>query len=390
MKCVYSFIMRILFRFSGILSLMLLLFVSASVSAQSSKNKKHVIIGYVGGYRGLYDTAMVDAKKLTHINYAFVIIKNNRAYLEHEKTDTVNFHNLVKLKKINPNLKLLISIGGWGGSHNFSDAVLTDTAREAFAASAIAIVKKYNFDGVDIDWEYPNDIGAGNIYRPEDKHNFTLMFQKLRLDLDTLEKQTGSKKLLTTAAGGFTRFLKLTEMGEASKYLDYVSLMTYDFAQDSLHIVLHHTNLYSSKGYKTLCSADIAVHDFMAAGVPADKLVVGVAFYGHTLAAADSQKMVLGAKTAAIRVRGVGGGYTFIKDSLINQKGYKYYRDKDAYAPYLYNADLRQFITFDDEWSVKNKCKYVKKNNLAGVMFWEYSSDRKEYLLKEINKDLTF
>jgi chitinase len=134
----------------------------------------------------------------------------------------------------------------------------------------------------------------------------------------------------------------------------------------------------------------MAVHDFMAAGVPANKLVVGVAFYGHTLAAADSQKMVLGAKTAAIRIRGGGGGYTFIKDSLINKKGYKYYRDKDAYAPYLYNADLRQFITFDDEWSVKNKCKYVKQNGLAGVMFWEYSSDKKEYLLKEIDKDLDF
>ena len=120
--------MKIFFRLSGILSLVLVLFVSIPVSAQSSKNKKHVVIGYVGGYHGLYDTTMVDAKKLTHINYAFVVIKNNRAYLEHEKTDTVNFHNLVKLKKINPNLKLLISIGGWGGSHNFSDAVLTDSS----------------------------------------------------------------------------------------------------------------------------------------------------------------------------------------------------------------------------------------------------------------------
>src|SRR3569623_715405 len=262
---------------------------------------------------------MVDPKKLTHINYAFFVIKNNRAYLEHEKTDTVNFRNLLKLKKINPDLKLLISIGGWGGSHNFSDAVLTDTAREAFAASAVAIVKKYNLDGVDIDWEYPNDIGAGNIYRPEDKHNYTLMFEKLRLHLDTLEKQSGRMLSLTTAVGGFTRFLKLTEMGDAAKYLDYVSLKTYDYAQDSLHIVLHHTNLYASKGYKTLCSTDIAVHDFMAAGVPADKLVVGVAFYGHTLAAADSQKMVLGAKTASTRVRHGGGGYTFIKDRHINQ-----------------------------------------------------------------------
>jgi len=83
-----------------------------------------------------------------------------------------------------------------------------------------------------------------------------------------------------------------------------------------------------------------------------------------------------------------GGGYTFIKDSLITNKAFKYYRDEDAKAPYLFNADTKQFVTFDDEWSVKNKCQYVKDNGMAGVMFWEYSSDKKEYLLKEINHDL--
>ncbi|MFI5162548.1 MAG: glycoside hydrolase family 18 protein [Sphingobacteriales bacterium] len=379
MKRIYS-----LLFIGSILSL------STFVYAQS-KVKKHVIIGYVGGYHGLYDTAMVHAKMLTHINYAFVVIKNNRAYLEHEKTDTVNFHNLLKLKKDNPNLKVLISIGGWGGSRFFSDAVFTDTAREAFAASAVAIVRKYNLDGVDIDWEYPNDIGAGNIFRVEDKHNYTLMFQKLRLDLDTLEKQSGRKLQLTAAVGGFNRFLKLTEMGQVAKYLDFVSLMTYDLAQDSLHIILHHTNLYASKGYKTLCSADFAVKDFEAAGVPANKLVVGVAFYGHTLIAADSVKGILGVRTGTSRFRRPGGGgYTFIKDSLINRNGYKYYRDNDAKAAYLYNDSLRQFVTFDDEWSVKNKCKYVSSNDLGGVMFWEYATDKKEYLLKEIDKDLTY
>jgi len=381
--------MRTRFALFSALTITCTLLLHLTSIAQSAKHKRHVIIGYVGGYHGLYDTSMVDPKKVTHINYAFVVIKNNRAYLEHEKTDTINFRNLLKLKKLNPELKVLISIGGWGGSRFFSDAVLTDTAREAFAASAVAIIRKYQLDGVDIDWEYPNDIGAGNIYRPEDKHNYTLLFKALRLDLDTLEKQSGRKQSLTTAVGGFTRFLKLTEMSDVAKYLDYVSLMTYDYAQDSLHIISHHTNLYASKYYKTLCSADLAVHDFMAAGVPAEKLVVGVAFYGHTLAAADTAKSILGARLVPVRIRNIGD-YTFIKDSLINQKGYKYYRDKTAAAPYLYNDQLKQFITFDDEWSVKNKCKYVNKNGLAGVMFWEYATDKKEYLLKEIDRDLRY
>lgn len=84
------------------------------------------------------------------------------------------------------------------------------------------------------------------------------------------------------------------------------------------------------------------------------------------------------------------GGFTFLKDSLITNttKGFKYYRDNDAAAPYLFNSATRQFVSYEDEWSVRNKCDYVNKKGLAGVMFWEYSDDKKEYLLNEINKDL--
>ena len=84
-----------------------------------------------------------------------------------------------------------------------------------------------------------------------------------------------------------------------------------------------------------------------------------------------------------------GNGYTFIADSLMNKKGFKYYRDNDAKAAYLFNADTKQFISFDDEWSVKNKAEFVKKRGMAGVMFWEYVSDKKEYLLKQANKSLS-
>lgn len=352
---------------------------------RASKKKKYVIIGYVGGYTGLIDTSMVDANKLTHINYAFVNVQHNRAWLTHEKTDTTNFRYLVSLKKKNPDLKVIISIGGWGWSGNFSDAVLTDTARQAFAASAAAIVRKYDLDGIDIDWEYPNDIGAGNIFRKEDKQTYTLMFQALRENLDKVEKEKRRKMYLTAAVGGFKRFLKNTEMGKVAHYLDYVNLMTYDYFQDSLGIAVHHTNLYASKKYRSRDDADQAVNAFEAEGVPANKLVMGVAFYGRSARVTDSAQYGLGmSRTDRMRA----GGYAFIKDSLTNKNGFKYYRDEDAKAPFLFNASTMQFISYDDEWSVKNKCEYVKKHNMAGVMFWEYIEDPKEYLLKEMNKDL--
>jgi chitinase len=171
-------------------------------------------------------------------------------------------------------------------------------------------------------------------------------------------------------------------MGLAQQYLDYINLMTYDFSGGK--IASHHTGLYASKYYKAENNADNAVKVFMAAGVPAEKLVMGIAFYGK------SSNLVAGAKGLgdSVLTYGRGKGYTDIKDSLMTQPGFKAYRDHHAKAPYLYNATTRQFITYDDEWSVRKKCKYVKHKNMAGMMFWEYNSDLKGYLLEEINKVL--
>jgi chitinase len=352
--------------------------------AQSAKNK-YVVIGYVGGYKGLYDTSMVEATKLTHINYAFVDVQHNRAWLTHRRTDTTNLRNLIKLKKKNPDLKILISIGGWSWSNNFSDMALSDTSRLAFAQSAVDIIRQFQLDGIDIDWEYPDNIGAGNVFRAEDKQNYTLMFKALREQLDVLEKENGKKLLLTAAVGGFKRFLQHTEMDKVSHYLNYVNMMTYDYLQDTLGTTVHHTNLYASKKYYNRDDANDAVEEFVAAGVPRSKLVMGIAFYGRSYrVAANGADYGLGVKTVE-RMR--GNGYTFIKDSLVNQNGFKYYRDNGAEAAYLYNAATKQFISYDDEWSVQKKCDYVMKSGMAGVMFWEYTDDTKEYLLKEINKD---
>lgn len=341
--------------------------------------KRPVVIGYVGGYRGLI-TVNVSPQKLSIINYAFVDVKDNRAWLHREATDTVNFRHLNALKKQNPDLKVVISIGGWTWSGKFSDAVLTDTSRKAFAASAVDLVRKYDLDGVDIDWEYPGKPGLeGNIYRPEDNQNYTLMFRDLRYALDSIKQQTGKTYLLTTAVEGFSSYLDNTEMDKAQQYLDYINLMTYDFSDT---VATHHANLYHTNLYSTQRYADNAVNAFIRAGVPVSKLVMGLAFYGRMYNLDSTGKRGIGGK---ILTRGRGQGYSVIKDSLINKNGFIKYRDRKAKAAYLYNSSTRQFITYDDEWSVRKKCKYVLSKKMAGVMFWEYSSDPKEYLLDEVN-----
>ncbi len=362
--------------------------------AQSGKKKKYVVNGYVGGFRGTpVNIDAIDANKLTHINYAFVNCIDSMAVLSNLKTDTTNFRLLNQLKKINPDLQILISIGGWTWSKNFSDAVLTPTSRELFARTSVDIIRQHKLDGVDIDWEYPGQRGDNNKFRPEDKRNFTLMFIELRKELDKLSAETGKKYLLTAALGASKNFIANTEMAEVAKLLDYLYLMTYDFGGPN-GTVGHHTNLYSYGPDGASSSADQAIKDFIAAGVPASKLGIGVAFYGKAVDAASVenngllQQRVRPVPGTPSPSAGQAGGFTKLKESVIGQNGYTRYWDKDARAPYLFNPEKKVFITYDDEKSVKLKAKYVKKHKLAGVFFWEYFSDPEEHLLNVLNDNL--
>ncbi len=348
---------------------------------------KPVIIAYVGGFRGLIQTDSIDVKRLSHINYAFVDIKDNRAWLHNESTDTINLRKLNELKKQNPDLKILISVGGWTWSKNFSDAALTDTSTKNFALSAVAIVAKYHLDGVDIDWEYPGMQGDSNVYRPEDKQHYTLLFKDLREGLNSLSKIAHKQYFVTTAVGGSQDYIEHTEMDKVQLYTDFINVMSYDYADGSDSISGHHTNLFTSSGDANQYSADRSIRAFLAAGVPTKKLVMGIAFYGKgwQMQSADNNGLYRKALKPAR-----GGGFTRLKDSLINKNGFVRYWDTAASAPYLFNAEQKIFISYDDEESVKNKCNYVKQYHLAGAMFWEYNDDKKEYLLKTIANEFNY
>ena len=351
---------------------------------ESPSSDKKIIVGYVPGFRGILDQLSIDANKLTHINYAFVDVRDSMAWLTNMETDTVNFRILNKLKEVNPDLKILISIGGWSWSGNFSDAVLTPDSRSKFAKTSVEIVADYDLDGVDIDWEYPDQIGNNNVFRPEDKQNYTLMFEALRKELDELSKITGKYYELTTAVGASYSYIEHTEMDRAVKYLDFVNLMTYDFytSGDSAG---HHSNLYPPEDYEKDASAHKTVRLFLEAGVPAEKLVMGLPFYGRSWIMKSADKHGI---NMPVEGRARGGGYTYIKDSLVNKNGFVRYWDENAKAPYLFNSETNQLITYDDEESVRLKCEYVIDNNMAGMMFWQYASDPNEYLLDAMNEYL--
>src|SRR5436190_14868634 len=290
----------------------------------SVKKKKPVIIAYVGGFRGLINTDSIDVYRLSHINYAFVDVKDNRAWLHFEATDTVNLRKLSDLKIKNRALKILISIGGWSWSKNFSDAVLTDTSTKNFANSAVEVVSRFNLDGIDIDWEYPGMIGDSNMFRPEDKEHYTLLFKDLREGLDSLKKITHKKYFVTTAVGGSHDYIEHTEMDKVQQYTDYINVMSYDYADGADSLSNHHTNLYVSSADTAQYSADRSIKEYIAAGVPREKIVIGIAFYGKGW-------QMMNDTNHGLYQRAVGpyrgGGFTYLKDSIINKNGFARYWD---------------------------------------------------------------
>lgn len=206
------------------------------------------------------------------------------------------------------------------------------------------------------------------------------MLKQLRQRLDEEGKRDNRHYLLTIAAGAGQYFIDGTEMGKVQEYLDFINIMTYDFATGVDKRTGHHTHLYESK-ITPGSSSDKSMRLFMAQGIPASKLVLGVAFYGRAWSGVSGGNNGLGQEG----VPGAGGldtSYTNLSANLINKNGFTRYWDEDAKAPYLYNGDI--FISYDDEESIGYKVDYIKKTGLGGVMFWEYSSDKTGTLLQKL------
>jgi len=348
-----------------------------------AQKSKLVIIGYVTGNG--WTKEQIQANKLTHINYAFAVPSADGKLDPMNARDSVNMANLTSLRSVNKDLKILLSIGGWGGCKYFSDAALTDAARKKFADAAVELLKKHKLDGLDIDWEYPAQIGAGNIYRPEDKQTFTLFLKALRDRLDEqgkLDKRPASNHyLLTAATGGDTAFVNHTELNNAQKYLDYVNIMTYDLYHGNDKVSGHHSPLAQSKmGGQSRTNSISAVEGHIKAGVPASKIVLGIPFYGrgwtdvvNTEAATQAKGLYQPSTGKHLFI-----GYDELAEKYINKNGFTRYWDADAKAPYLWNPTTRTFISYADEASFEPKVAYVKEKGLAGVMFWEYIYDLKQ------------
>ena len=320
----------------------------------------------------------IDASKLTCINYSFAKVNDCKAVENFTKIDILN-----EVKSENPHLKTCLSIGGWTAD-GFSDAVLTKESRDIFIKSIYDMMDKYDFDGVDLDWEYPGLDDAGIVARKEDNENFLLFLKELRAYLDIKGPKVNKEFWLTAAIGATDRVIDamLTTNGaEYTKYLDYVHIMTYDVRNG--YKTGHHTNLYTYENADQPTSADRSVKRLIEQGVPKEKIIIGGAFYSRVWEGVEKSDSHLNVNSKNPGLKTID--YNFLEDYK-NEHNLKYYWDDEAKAPYLYNGDI--FVSYDDEKSLTEKSKYVKENQLGGIMFWEYSLDLSLKLLSAIDEEI--
>lgn len=356
-----------------------------ALHASSPSTQSPQVIAYVFPQAVTLQPGQIDAHALTRINYAFANIQDGRIVLEHAN-DSANLAFLVDLRKENPSLAILISVGGWLWSGQFSDVALTQKSRQIFIQSVVEFVNLYHLDGLDIDWEYPGMSGAGHPFRNEDRENFTALLKELRVQFNRETSKTGRKLLLTIAAGSGDDFLAHTEMSKAQKYLDTVNLMAYDYYEPgSGPITGHHAPLFTNPADPSKISADTSIDAFERAGVPAEKLVLGVPFYGHMWG--EVPDVNHGLYQPGTPIPNAYAPFSLIDSTMLNH-GFTRYWDSTSSVPYLYSPEKRVFVSYEDEESLTAKCKYVVAHKLGGIMFWSYLNDSDEKLLKTIDRGL--
>jgi chitinase len=354
-------------------------------------SRDKIVAGYVASWKELQITASV-GEKLTHLIYAFGSVSpDGLARLadpcldvgqcdgESSTSPGGNFKRLESLKRELPSLRILISFGGWTGSAYISDVAATPSDRERFAASIIDVFfRPYPgiFDGVDIDWEYPVEGGAeGNRHRPQDKDNFALLMSEIRRQLSVLSTIDGRRYELTMAISADATAAKNLDLVRLAADVNWIGVMAYDYYAGT-PVAGFNAPLFRSDGdMPPSTGVASSVSQLLAAGVPAGKLVLGIPFYGRAYGDVSNEN----SSGHGIPDANWGGedGIDY-KDIVRRQPeslGFVRHWDEKAQVPWLYNAQQRIWISYDDATSIARKADYARSAGIAGVMIWELGGD---------------
>ncbi|OAD59337.1 Chitotriosidase-1 [Eufriesea mexicana] len=346
---------------------------------------------------GKFELFNINSSLCTHIIYNYVGITNNSDIkILDPWTDLPSgrdgFRKFIKLHATNPDVKLMIAIGGWDeGSINFSQVVGNSVSRAQFVENIINFLEIYNFDGLDLNWQFPNQRGG----KLSDKQNYVAVLQELKQEFD---KRNYTLSVTTVALEALASHSYI--ISQVSQYVDFINLMTYDFHGSWDRTVGIHAPLYASSnesGGKAKMNVNSSVQYWLSQGAPANKINLGISSYGRSF--------TLSSRSHEIGAYATGGGnngpYTqksgflgYNEICMYLQKGWTVVRESQQHVPYAFKGN--QWVGYDDVTSIEEKAKYAKSMGLGGMMLWSLDTDDfhgtsgKMYpLLNTINRVLT-
>ncbi len=360
------------------------------------------IIGYYPSWQmykrsGLVVPATVNYEKYTILNYSFFApdslgyLKGTDAWADSIllrgtidwNTSTNDFYYYYPNTSLVDyahawGVKVMVSIGGWTLSENFSKIAADPKKRANFSSECVRSLREYRFDGIDIDWEYPGY--AEHKGRPEDKQNYTLLMQSIRDSIDAYGKKIKYKFLLTAALGANKSNFEFIEWDKVSVTLDYMNLMTYDYNGTWSDDANHLSSLYEPRlgaGGSVDGSLKLLMDTY---NVPVEKINLGAAFYGRSLLMAGPGEDIYSKnhlhKTDSVTYV-TDEGMPQYYDILLKMKNFEKRWDDVAKAPYLIGTPGKRntFVSYDDEQSIRLKSEYVMKKEAAGLIIWDITGD---------------
>ena len=339
------------------------------------------IVGYATDWAPAQNA---QADKINTLIFAFAQVVDGRVTLDQAAQERLA--RLMAVKAAHPALQVTISVGGWGAG-GFSEAASSAAGRRLFADSAAQLLAVHGADGLDVDWEYPGHGESGIHSSPQDRTHFTLLLDAVRASLDQAGAAQGRARRYTLSiAAADGPFVSGIDIPAVTPLLDWFNLMTYDFVNSLTPNTGHHSGLKAAGiAPADARTAERAVRQFLSAGVPAGKLLIGAAFYGREFAGVQADHQ--GLYQHYDHYQGELPWPQLNKD-YIGKNGYVRYWDAAAQAPWLWNAGLRRFISYDDPQSIAAKTAYVKTRHLGGIMYWEQSLDPGGELLEALSRGL--